>query len=60
MPQLSKILKKNAEELGVEPYELYRFDSVKPILEMRKELYAELDKNDELLKLIYKIFKAVN
>lgn len=50
---------KIADVLGVEPPELYTFTSQKPLSEMRNELFNELSHNDELLKLIYKIFKAV-
>jgi len=44
---------------GVEAYELYNFPRTESLEEMRAKLYSALDKNDELLKIIYKIYKAI-
>ena len=46
------------EALGVEPYELYMFSS-KSTSEMRKEIVNALEKDDKLLKIIYKFYKSI-
>ena len=43
----------------IEPYELYKFSPDEPIEIMRCKLYNALDKDEDLLKLIYKIYLAV-
>lgn len=49
-------LEKICKALNVKPFELYMFDSEKSILEMKSEMINELDKNEKLLKQMYKIF----
>ena len=55
--------KLNTEKLlnifGVEAYELYNFPRTETLEEIRAKLYSALDKNDELLMIIYKIYKAI-
>lgn len=52
-------LEKICKALNVKPFELYMFDSEKSILEMKSEMINELDKNEKLLKQMYKIFLAL-
>jgi len=52
-------LQKIACALGVEPYELYRFNRANNTIEIKQELFDALDKDDRLLYLLYKIFKAI-
>ncbi len=47
---------KIVQALDVEPYELYMFAPQKPINEIKQELFSALEKDDELLRLIYKFY----
>ena len=50
---------KIAKALDVKIYELYKFDYLKPVPELKKELYKKLENNDELVKLVYKICESL-
>lgn len=50
---------KIVEALEVAPYELYMFAPLKPINEIKQELFLVLENNEELLKLIYKFYLTV-
>lgn len=50
---------KLVEIFHVEPYELYMFSNEKSIDKIKKELFKALEDDEELLLLIYKIFKAI-
>ena len=47
---------KIVQALDVEPYELYMFAPQKSISEIKQELFSALEKDDELLRLIYKFY----
>lgn len=47
---------KIVQALDVEPYELYMFAPQKSINEIKQELFSALEKDDELLRLIYKFY----
>ena len=49
---------KIVKALDVEPYELYEFSS-KTTSEMREEIVNALEKDDKLLKIIYKFYKSI-
>ncbi len=50
---------KIASALGVHPFELYMFEHLKPVNEIKTELFGALDKDEELLRLIYKFYMTV-
>ena len=50
---------KIARVLEVEPYELYMFAPQKPRDTIIKELFDSLEKNEKLLRLVYKFYLAV-
>lgn len=50
---------KLANIFQVEPYELYKFPNVKSKDEIKKELFCALEQDEKLLKLIYRIYKAI-
>ena len=49
---------KIANALGVEPFELYRFN-LKSNEEIKKELFCALEGDEKLLKLIYEYFLSI-
>lgn len=54
-------LGKIAKALNVEIYELYMFEQLKPIDELRTELIGAIRANDDLTRLMYKFYlRALN
>ena len=53
-------LGKIAKALNVEIYELYMFEQLKPIDELRTELIGAIRANDDLTRLMYKFYLSVN
>jgi len=49
---------KIVQVLGVEPFELYKFN-LKTNEEIKKELFLALEKDEKLLKLIYEYFLSI-
>lgn len=49
-------LQKIASALEVEPWELYKFDDFKNIEEIKKNLFTQLENDEQMLKIIYEIF----
>lgn len=47
---------KIVQALDVEPYELYMFAPQKSRSEIKQELFSALEKDDKLLRLIYKFY----
>ena len=52
-------LQKIAEVLKVKPYELYMFEHLKPVDELKDEMFQALDNNEKLTRLMYKFFISV-
>ena len=52
-------LQKIARALNVEPYELYKFKQEVSVEDIKKELFEALEQDETMLKLFYKIFKAI-
>lgn len=52
-------LSKIAKALNVEIYELYMFEQLKPIDELRTELIGAIRANDDLTRLMYKFYLSV-
>ena len=52
-------LQKIADALNVSPYELYMFEALKSADEIKDEMFNALEKDEDLLRLIYKIYKSV-
>ena len=52
-------LQKLSEIFKVYPYELYMFEHLKPSEELKKELFEALNKDEDLLKLVYKFYRTV-
>ena len=52
-------LQKIADALNVSPYELYMFEALKSADEIKDETFNALEKDEDLLRLIYKIYKSV-
>lgn len=50
---------KIAKSLDVKIYELYKFDYLRPVEELKKELYNKLDNDDNLLRLVYRICESL-
>ena len=50
---------KMVEIFGVEPYELYQFPTRETTAEIKAILYNAMDRDEDLLKLIYKFYQAV-
>ena len=55
----AETLAKLSEALNVYPYELYMFEHLKSSEEIKQELFEALDKNEKLLKLVYKFYRTV-
>jgi len=53
-------LQKIAAALEVEPYELYYFNKTNNAPEIKKELFNALEKDERMLNILYKIFKAIH
>lgn len=47
------------QALNVEPCELFTFDIVKTPDELKKEMIDAFNKDEKLLRLIYKVYRAV-
>ena len=47
------------ETFKVYPYELYMVEHLKPKEELKAELFEALDKNENLLRLVYKFYRTV-
>lgn len=45
--------------LNVYPYELYMFEHLRPIEEIKTELFEELEKDEDLLRLVYKFYRTI-
>lgn len=52
-------LEKLSEIFGVKVYELYMFEHFKTPDELKSELYSALDKDEKLLKMMYKFYRSV-
>lgn len=52
-------LQKIADVLKVKPYELYMFEHLKPIDELKNEMFQALDNNEKLTRIMYKFFISV-
>ncbi len=52
-------LQKIADVLKVKPYELYMFEHLKPVDELKEEMLQALDDNEKLTRLMYKFFISV-
>ena len=52
-------LRRIAQALDVKIYELYKFDYLRPVSELKKELYKKLENDDELVRLVYKICESL-
>ena len=50
---------KMVEIFGVEPYELYKFPCKESAAEIKAILYNAMDKDEDLLRLMYKFYQAV-
>lgn len=50
---------KIAQALDVQPVELYMFEPLREPDELKAELFTALDKNEELLRLVYKFYLSV-
>ena len=52
-------LQKIAEVLKVKPYELYMFEHLRPIDELKNEMLLAFDNNEKLIRLMYKFYTTV-
>lgn len=52
-------LQKIAKSLDVKIYELYMFDYLRPMSDIKEELFQKLENNEELTRTIYKICKSL-
>lgn len=52
-------LEKLAEIFGVKPYELYMFEHLKPANELKTELINAIEKDENLLRMIYKFYSSI-
>lgn len=52
-------LEKLAKALDVEIYELYMFNPLKPIDEIRKEICAAINSDENILRMIYKFYLSI-
>lgn len=52
-------LQKIAETLDVEIYELYMFNPLKSLSEIRKELMEKINQDEELSRLLYKFYISI-
>ncbi len=52
-------LPKLADALGVEIYELYMFNPLKPTDEIRNELISAINENEDLTRTLYKFYISV-
>lgn len=50
---------KIVKALEVEPQELYTFAHLKPTEEIKEELFTALEKDERLLKLVYKFYLTI-
>lgn len=44
---------------GVEPYELYKFPSKESLESMRQNMYYDLERDEELFRLVHKFYQVV-
>lgn len=52
-------LNKIMEILEVTPFDLFNYEYLKPHGELLEEMYSAMEKDENLTRLIYKIFKSV-
>ena len=52
-------LQKIAEALNVKPFELYMFEHLRPVSELKEEMFKGLENNDELVRLMYKFYTSI-
>jgi len=52
-------LQKIADALKVKPYELYMFEHLRPLDELKNEMIQALDNNEKLIRLMYKFYISV-
>ena len=52
-------LQKIADVLKVKPYELYMFEHLRPVNELKDEMFQALDNNEKLIRLMYKFYTTV-
>lgn len=52
-------LRKIAKSLNVKIYELYRFDYLRPVEELKEEIFKKLDNDDSLVRLVYKFCETL-
>lgn len=52
-------LEKLSEIFGIKPYELYMFEHFKSPKDLKKELITALDKDEKLLRMMYKFYRSV-
>lgn len=50
-------LAKLSEIFNVSPYELYMFEHLKSVDELKQEILEAMEKDDNLVKVIYKFYK---
>ena len=55
----NKLTQEKLAEKIVEIYELYMFEQLKPIDELRTELIGAIRANDDLTRLMYKFYLSV-
>lgn len=52
-------LEKMTEIFNIKPYELYMFEHLDDIDNIKKELFSALEKDEDLLRLMYKFYRSI-
>lgn len=52
-------LQKIAAALDVLPYELYKFDDIKSVQDIKSELFCALENDEQLLRIIYQLYLSL-
>ena len=52
-------LRKIADALEVKPYELYMFEHIRSLTELKEEMFKGLENNEKLTRLMYKFYTSV-
>jgi len=52
-------VQKIANALNVKIYELYSFDYLRPVHEIKEELFQKLENSEDLLRMVYKICEGL-
>ncbi len=52
-------LRKIARSLNVKIYELYKFDYLRPVEDLKEELFNKLENDDNLVRLVYKFCESL-